>query len=232
MQRMMQSVVRLLVIGVLLAFTSLAFAKDKPKSAKERNSYALAVRMVQNLVSQGMELDAKYFVAGARDTLAKKLKMTEDEITETLKALHKKTSEEMAKKMQELAEQNKKEGEKFLAANAKLAGITSLDSGLQYKVLTKGTGKIPKETDRVETHYVGTLINGKEFDSSRKRGKPAVFPVNGVIKGWTEALTRMPVGSKWMLYVPAHLAYGERGAGQDIGPNATLIFEVELLSIK
>ena len=223
---------RLLVTATLLSLTMPAFAEGKPKSAKERNSYALAVRMVQNLVNQGLDLDDKAFVAGTRDTFAKKLKMTEDEIAATLKALHEKTSKEMAKKMQELALQNKKEGEKFLAANAKLAGVTSLDSGLQYKVLTKGTGKIPKETDRVETHYVGTLINGKEFDSSRKRGKPAVFPVNGVIKGWTEALTRMPVGSKWMLYVPSHLAYGERGAGQDIGPNATLIFEVELLSIK
>ncbi|MDE3270063.1 MAG: FKBP-type peptidyl-prolyl cis-trans isomerase [Pseudomonadota bacterium] len=224
--------VRRIVLASVAILLLAGLAVGKPKTVKERNSYALAVRMVQNLVGQGMELDGKAFVAGVEDTLAKKLQMTEDEIAATLKALHKKTSEEMAKKMQELAEQNKKEGEKFLASNAKLAGVTSLDSGLQYKILTKGTGKMPKETDRVETHYVGTLINGKEFDSSRKRGKPAVFPVNGVIKGWTEALTRMPVGSKWMLYVPSHLAYGERGAGQDIGPNATLIFEVELLAIK
>ena len=127
---------------------------------------------------------------------------------------------------------NKKEGEDFLAANKSKEGVVTLPSGLQYKVLKEGTGPKPSPTDSVVCNYRGTLINGTEFDSSYKRGQPATFPVNGVIKGWTEALQLMPVGSKWQLFIPPDLAYGQRGAGADIGPNATLIFEVELLSIQ
>lgn len=127
---------------------------------------------------------------------------------------------------------NKKEGDAFLAANKAKEGVTTLPSGLQYKILTAGTGPKPTATDSVVCNYRGTLINGKEFDSSYKRGQPATFPVNGVIKGWTEALQLMPVGSKWQLVVPPDLAYGDRGAGADITPGATLIFEVELMSIQ
>jgi FKBP-type peptidyl-prolyl cis-trans isomerase FklB len=130
------------------------------------------------------------------------------------------------------ADKNQKEGEVFLAENKKKKGVVTLPSGLQYRVITAGTGKIPKVTDTVTTHYRGTLIDGTEFDSSYKRGEPASFPVNGVVKGWTEALQLMKVGSKWQLFIPSNLAYGPQGAGQVIGPNATLIFEIELLSIK
>jgi len=133
---------------------------------------------------------------------------------------------------QQLADKNQKEGEVFLAENKKKKGVITLPSGLQYQVIKEGTGKIPKATDTVTTHYRGTLIDGTEFDSSYKRGEPASFPVNGVIKGWTEALQLMKVGSKWQLFIPSNLAYGPQGAGQAIGPNATLIFEIELLSIK
>jgi FKBP-type peptidyl-prolyl cis-trans isomerase FklB len=133
---------------------------------------------------------------------------------------------------QQLADKNQKEGEVFLAENKKKKGVVTLPSGLQYHVITAGTGKIPKATDTVTTHYRGTLIDGTEFDSSYKRGEPASFPVNGVIKGWTEALQLMKVGSKWQLFIPSNLAYGPQGAGQVIGPSATLIFEIELLSIK
>ena len=135
-------------------------------------------------------------------------------------------------KAQQLGLANKKEGEEFLAANKSKEGVVTLPSGLQYKVLKEGTGPKPSATDSVACNYRGTLINGTEFDSSYKRGQPATFAVNGVIKGWTEALQLMPVGSKWQLFIPADLAYGERGAGADIGPNSTLIFEVELLSIQ
>jgi FKBP-type peptidyl-prolyl cis-trans isomerase FklB len=141
----------------------------------------------------------------------------------------------MAKRMkgqQEGLTKNKAEGEKFLADNKKKEGIKTTASGLQYKVIKDGTGKTPKATDTVSTHYRGTLISGKEFDSSYKRGEPAEFPVNGVIKGWTEALQLMKEGAKWQLFIPSELAYGERGAGQDIGPNSTLIFDIELLSVK
>ena len=129
-------------------------------------------------------------------------------------------------------EKNKKEGEIFLETNKKKEGVQTLPSGLQYKVLKAGAGKKPTATDTVTVHYRGTLIDGKEFDSSYRRGKPATFPVNGVIPGWTEALQLMEEGAKWELFIPSNLAYGERSAGGDIGPNATLIFEVELISIE
>jgi FKBP-type peptidyl-prolyl cis-trans isomerase FklB len=134
--------------------------------------------------------------------------------------------------MQAAGDANKKEGEAFLADNKSKEGVVALPSGLQYKVLKQGDGPKPTATDSVVCNYRGTLINGTEFDSSPKHGGPATFPVNGVIKGWTEALQLMPVGSKWQLFVPSDLAYAERGAGGDIGPNATLIFEVELVSIE
>ncbi|MCX5910402.1 MAG: FKBP-type peptidyl-prolyl cis-trans isomerase, partial [Deltaproteobacteria bacterium] len=132
----------------------------------------------------------------------------------------------------QLGEMNKKEGETFLAQNKTKEGVKTLPSGLQYKVVKAGNGKKPKATDTVVTHYKGTLLDGTEFDSSFKRNQPATFKVNGVIRGWTEALQLMEEGAKWILYVPAALAYGDRGAGQQIGPNATLIFEVELISIQ
>ena len=134
--------------------------------------------------------------------------------------------------MQKLSEKNKADGEKFLVENARKEGVTTLPSGLQYKEIKAGKGKSPKATDTVTTHYKGTLIDGMEFDSSYKRGEPATFPVSGVIPGWTEALQLMKEGAKWQLFLPSNLAYGERGAGRDIGPNATLIFEVELISVK
>jgi FKBP-type peptidyl-prolyl cis-trans isomerase len=140
--------------------------------------------------------------------------------------------EKQQAKMQVAGDANKKEGEAFLADNKSKEGVVALPSGLQYKVLKEGNGPKPTATDSVVCNYRGTLINGTEFDSSTKHGGPATFPVNGVIKGWTEALQLMPVGSKWQLFVPPDLAYAERGAGGDIGPNATLIFEVELVSIQ
>jgi FKBP-type peptidyl-prolyl cis-trans isomerase FklB len=131
-----------------------------------------------------------------------------------------------------VAEKNKKEGEAFLAENAKKEGVVTLPSGLQYKIIQQGSGRKPKLTDEVTTHYRGTLLDGTEFDSSYKRGEPTSFPVNGVISGWTEALQLMPVGSKWQLFIPSNLAYGMRGAGGTIGPNAALIFDIELIAIK
>jgi FKBP-type peptidyl-prolyl cis-trans isomerase FklB len=142
------------------------------------------------------------------------------------------TRKAQEEKMQQASMTNKKEGTAFLEANKTKEGVKVLPSGLQYKVLKEGTGPKPSAADTVVCNYRGTLIDGKEFDSSYKRGEPATFPVNGVIKGWTEALQLMPVGSKWQLFLPADLAYGDRGAGADIGPGATLIFEVELMSIQ
>jgi FKBP-type peptidyl-prolyl cis-trans isomerase FklB len=158
--------------------------------------------------------------------------LTEQEVQETVATFQKEMmakQEELAKK---LGEKNKEEGEAFLAENKKKEGVKVLPSGLQYKVVKAGTGGKPKLTDTVTTHYRGTLIDGTEFDSSYRRGQPVSFPVAGVIPGWTEALQLMEEGSKWQLFIPPNLAYGERGAGRDIGPNATLIFEIELISIQ
>jgi FKBP-type peptidyl-prolyl cis-trans isomerase FklB len=142
----------------------------------------------------------------------------------------------MMAKQQELAkivgEKNQKEGEAFLAENKKKEGVITLPSGLQYKVIKAGSGNKPKATDTVSVHYQGTLVNGTEFDSSYRRGQPVSFPVNGVIPGWTEALQLMEAGAKWQIVIPSNLAYGDRGAGPQIGPNATLIFEIELISIQ
>jgi FKBP-type peptidyl-prolyl cis-trans isomerase FklB len=158
--------------------------------------------------------------------------MTEQEVNETLTAFQKEMAAQQAERNKILVEKNKKEGEIFLAENKKKEGVVTLPSGLQYKVIKEGTGETPKLTDTVTVNYSGTLIEGTEFDSSYRRGQPATFPVKGVIAGWTEALQLMKVGSKWQLFIPSNLAYGERGAGRDIGPNTTLIFDVELLSIK
>lgn len=157
--------------------------------------------------------------------------MTENEVKEVMTAFQKGLAAKQAEKMKVIGEKNSKEGETFLAENKKKEGVKTTASGLQYKVITPGKGPMPKDTDTVSVNYRGTLIDGTEFDSSYKRGEAVSFPVNGVIKGWTEALQMMKVGSKWQLFIPSNLAYGDRGAGGQIGPNATLIFEVELLSI-
>ena len=136
------------------------------------------------------------------------------------------------KDIKEQGQENQEQGETFLAENGKKEGVVSLPSGLQYKVVDEGTGETPAATDTVVTHYRGTLIDGKEFDSSHRRGEPANFPVNRVIAGWTEALQLMQVGAKWELFIPPDLAYGERGAGREIGPHSTLIFEIELIGIQ
>ena len=164
--------------------------------------------------------------------LAGRVLLTEQEIREITTAFQKEMMAKQEELNKKLGEKNKKEGEVFLAENKKKEGVKTLPSGLQYKVIKAGTGKKPKLTDTVTTNYRGTLIDGTEFDSSYRRGQPASFPVNGVIPGWTEALQLMEEGAKWQLFVPPNLAYGDRGAGRQIGPNATLIFEVELISIQ
>ena len=181
---------------------------------------------------QGVAVDAAVVARGLKDAMAGgKTLMTEDEMKTVLQQLRTDVTKEQEAKAKVAGEANKKEGETFLASNKSKEGIVALPSGLQYKILKEGTGPKPTSGDTVSCNYSGKLINGKEFDSSYKRGQPASFPVTGVIKGWTEALQLMPVGSKWQLFIPPDLAYGDRGAGQDIGPGETLIFEVELLSI-
>lgn len=203
------------------------------KTQKDKVSYAIGMNIGANLHRQSVDIDPKVLQQGLEDALAGgKTLLSEDEARATLTDFQTDMRKKQQEKMQQAGEANKKDGDAFLAANKAKDGVVALPSGLQYKILTAGTGPKPAAGDSVVCNYRGTLIDGKEFDSSYKRGQPATFPVSGVIKGWTEALQLMPVGSKWQLFVPSELAYGERGTGADIGPNATLIFEVELLSIQ
>jgi FKBP-type peptidyl-prolyl cis-trans isomerase FklB len=216
---------------------SSASSKAQPalilKTQKDKFSYSLGMNLGASLHRQAVPVDPAILARGLRDSLAGgKTLLTEDEARATLMEVQNDLRKKQQEKMQLVGETNKKEGEAFLAANKGKEGVVTLPDGLQYKILTQGTGPKPSASDSVVCNYRGALINGTEFDSSYKRGQPTTFPVSGVIKGWTEALPLMPVGSKWQLFIPPDLAYADRGAGPDIGPNATLIFEVELLSIQ
>jgi FKBP-type peptidyl-prolyl cis-trans isomerase len=185
------------------------------------------------LRKQSVDVDPNLVAQGLKTSLAGgKTLMTQEEAQALLKEVQTDLLKKQQEKMQVEGEANKKEGEAFLAANKGKEGVVTLPSGLQYKILKEGNGPKPTASDSVVCNYRGTLINGTEFDSSYKRGEPATFPVTGVIKGWTEGLQMMPVGSKWQLFIPSSMAYGEPGRGGFIGPNATLIFEVELMSIQ
>jgi FKBP-type peptidyl-prolyl cis-trans isomerase FklB len=195
------------------------------KTQKEKASYAMGMNIGMQLHRQGMTLDPALVARGMKDAMAGgKTALTEDEARAAFTQLQ-------TEAHQNIMAASRKEGEAFLAANKTKEGVVALPSGLQYKILTQGNGPKPTARDTVTCNYRGTLLDGKEFDSSYKRGHPESFPVSGVIKGWTEALQMMPVGSKWQLFIPPDLAYGDRGAPPDIKPGDTLIFEVELLSI-
>jgi FKBP-type peptidyl-prolyl cis-trans isomerase FklB len=207
------------------------------KTQKDKASYALGMSVGMNLGTQlhqhPVDVDQAILLRGVRDALAGgKTLLSEEEARAALTQLSLEARKNMEEKMKLAGETNKREGDEFLAVNKTKEGVVTLPSGLEYKILTQGTGPKPLASDSVVCNYRGTLVNGTEFDSSYKRGQPATFPVTGVIKGWTEALELMPVGSKWQLFLPAELAYGERGPSPEIGPNSTLIFEVELLSIQ
>jgi FKBP-type peptidyl-prolyl cis-trans isomerase FklB len=203
------------------------------KTQKEKFSYALGMKMGANLHRQDVPVDPNILARGLKDGLAgSKTLLTDEEAQAAITAVQNDLRQKQQAKMQAEGAANKKEGDAFLSANKAKDGVVTLPSGLEYKILKEGSGPKPAASDSVVCNYRGTLINGTEFDSSYKRGQPATFPVTGVIKGWTEALQLMPVGSKWQLFIPADLAYGERGPAPEIGPNATLVFEVELLSIQ
>jgi FKBP-type peptidyl-prolyl cis-trans isomerase len=223
------------VLGVaLLAAPVSAEETQAPKSEKDQLSYSLGAEMGRNLQRQGIEVDLDFVIRGLKDGLSRgELLIPEDDVRKILIALQADVRRKQVQTRRIAGEDNKKAGDAFLAENKTKEGVVTLPSGLQYKILKAGDGKKPTEADTVEVNYRGTLINGTEFDSSYSRGQPATFKVKGgVIPGWTEALLLMPMGSRWQVFVPPQLAYGERGAGRDIGPNATLIFEVELLAIK
>jgi len=228
----------MLALGMVLVATVAAAQETSAlKGEKEKLSYALGMDLGKQLRAQAVDVDPALFNQGLRDALsAGKTLLTDEEARAAITALQNelkaKQAAALAEKTKALGEKNKKEGDAFLAANTTKEGVVTLPSGLQYRILKAGDGKKPTLEDTVVCQYRGTLIDGTEFDSSYKRNQPATFPVKGVIKGWTEALQLMPVGSKWELVIPPDLAYGERGAGNVIGPNATLVFEVELVSIQ
>jgi len=213
----------IIVLGILFLVSQLN-AQEKPalKNQKEKVSYIIGMDIGGNLKRQLIDVDPNILAKGVQDALsgAKPL-LSNEEIQETMVAFQK-----------EMMEKQKQRGEVFLSENKKKEGVKTLPSGLQYKVIKAGTGKKPKLNNTVTINYRGTLVDGTEFDSSYRHGQPATFPVSGVIPGWTEALQLMEEGAKWQLFTPPNLAYGERGAGGLIGPNATLIFEVELISVQ
>jgi FKBP-type peptidyl-prolyl cis-trans isomerase FklB len=204
------------------------------KTQKDKASYAIGLNIGKSMHKDSVEIDPAILLRGLKDGLAgAKPLLTDDEARASVVALQADLRKKQEEKMLAQGEANKKAGDAFLAENKTKDGVVTLPSGLQYKILTEGTGPKPSTTDVVVCHYKGTLLDNTEFDSSYKHGQPATFPVTGVIKGWTEALQLMPVGSKWQLFIPSDLAYGARGGpGGAIGPNATLVFEVELMSIQ
>lgn len=218
----------LLVVSGLVCLQAVYAAEPALESDKQKISYTLAYQLAQSLRQQGFELDGEIAASAVRDAFSGGTpKMTQAEMQATIQTMN---AMLMQKKV-EIAQQNHEAGQKFLVENKKKEGVVTLPSGLQYKVMTKGTGKSPKVSDTVVAHYEGRLINGNVFDSSIKRGSPATFPLARVIKGWQEALPLMKEGAKWQVYIPAELAYGENGAGRNIGPNETLIFDIELIKV-
>jgi FKBP-type peptidyl-prolyl cis-trans isomerase FklB len=219
-------------VGIIL-LAGQAFGADDAlfKSQKDKVSYTIGVYFGKNMKQQPADIDPDIMAKGVKDGLSGgKTLLTDQEMREVMSVFQKEMAIKQTEKRNTLAEKNKKEGEAFLAENKKKEGVTTLPSGLQYKVIKEGTGKSPKATDVVVVHYRGTLMNGTEFDSSYRRDKPASIRLNSVIKGWTEALLMMKEGAKWQIFIPSNLAYGENGSGP-IEPNAVVIIEVDLISV-
>ncbi len=239
---------KLLIILLLASFTIMACEQKQtttqstPKSVtkeslatmEDKASYGMGYDMGKKFTQLGFDINSDIFSKGLSDglTSAESPLLTEDEIKQSMKDFQKAVRTKRQEERKKESTENKEKGVKFLEENKTKDGVITLESGLQYKVITEGTGEIPKLTDKVQCHYEGTTIDGTVFDSSLKRKKPATFSVNRVVKGWTEALQLMKVGSKWQLFIPSELGYGERGAGRKIGPNETLIFELELIGIE
>ncbi len=225
------------VAAILLVVVLAGCSGDKKvelKTQKDKVSYAIGMNIGESMAKDSLDLDYAALLQGIKDASldSSKRLMNIAEVGKTLMTWQQDMQKKRMEKQHVLAEKNREEGEKFLAENKKEPGVVTLPSGLQYKVITQGKGPRPRMDQVVTANYVGTLINGQEFDSSLKHGRPAEFAVNGVIAGWTEALQLMNVGSKWKIFVPANLAYGDGGAGELIAPGSTLIFEIDLLGIK
>jgi len=223
----------ILVLGLgLLAIPARAQDATAPATQKDKVSYGIGVGVAKTLKSQGIDVNLDLVVKGLREARScQKLLMSDEELNNIMAALQQEVTQRQTQERAKRADDNKKAGDVFLVDNGKKDGVVTLPSGLQYKIVKTTDGKKPTDVDTVTCNYRGTLIDGTEFDKS-EAGQPATFQVGGVIPGFKEALKLMPVGSTWRFFIPANLAYGERGAGNVIGPNTTLIFEVELVSIK
>lgn len=221
-----------MICSLILLGGCSAEADEKLETTKDKASYTIGVQLGSQMAQTKDDIDLDKVMMGMKDAFGgKEPRLKKEDMMAAMQTFQSEIQQKQQAKMTEMAAKNAKDGEAFLADNKKKDGVTTLPSGLQYKVITAGKGKSPKVSDTVVTHYRGSLIDGKVFDSSYERGEPVTFPVNGVIPGWTEALQKMKVGDKWQLFIPAALAYGEHGSGP-IGPNAVLIFDIELLEIK
>ena len=223
------------ILSFLMAFGITAAQSNKKElnTDQQKVSYSIGMNIGNNLSRQNLGLDTKALILGLRHALSSETSLlTDHEIKKVMSAFNKSRRDKTLALKKSNGDQNKKEGVAFLASNKKKSGVKTTKSGLQFKIIKSGKGASPTPTNTVEVHYKGTLLDGKVFDSSYKRGKPASFQVNRVIKGWTEALQMMKPGGQMMVWIPSDLAYGERGAGQMIGPHATLIFDITLISVK
>jgi FKBP-type peptidyl-prolyl cis-trans isomerase len=230
---MKEVLVAVLAVGLFFsAVNSYAAEELTLKTPKEKMSYIIGVQLGNDMKKQSIDVDPAIVAKGLQDLLlGNKLLISDQEAKDFVAAYQKEKAAKFAEERKKLGENNKEEGATFLAENKQKEGVKTLPSGLQYKVLKEGTGRTPKVTDTVVVQYKGTLVNGTEFASSYRTNKPATFPVNGIMRGWTEALQLMKEGSTWQIFIPPELAYGEQGAGP-IGPNATLIFKIELIAVK
>ena len=227
------TLIGLIGLSIILAACQSKQHKTELKTLQDSVSYSIGMDIGKNLKGQMIDVNPDALAQALKDLNGDgKPMLTDAQARSAMMAFQTQMMATHAEKMKAAGEKNKKDGEVFLAENKKKEGVVTLPSGLQYKVLTMGNGKKPRATDKVTLNYRGVLIDGTEFDNSYKRGEPAVFPVNGIIKGLSEALQLMPVGSKWQIVIPADIAYGEQGAGAQIAPNAVLIFEIELMGIK
>lgn len=216
----------------VVSFTASADTVKVLENDQEKVSYSFGLVLGKRMQNDLPDLNVDVFMQGVKDAIENKAPLLNDEeVADVLSTFQRDMQQQQMEKVQEIADKNQKIGEEFLAKNKDKEGVVTLESGLQYKVLTEGKGPQPGSSDVVKVHYTGSLISGEVFDSSVERGEPVTFPLNGVIAGWTEALQLMPTGSKWQLYIPSELAYGTNG-NRSIGPNETLLFDVELISIE
>jgi len=225
---------KILLISLGLALAPSAFADTTNlNTVEQKASYTLGADIAKNFRDQGLEIDVNAFSLGLEDALENRtLKLSEEEMMSAINTVKERMQKQQLEKQQSIARTNLDKGKAFLTENAKKEGVITLDSGVQYKVLTEGKGDSPTPEDTISAHYRGTLLDGTEFDSSFKRGTPLTLQMGSVIKGWGEVLKLMKPGSKWEVYIPSDMAYGERGAGDAIGPNQALIFTIELINFE